>query len=67
MERRKHVTIIRNDEERAADERAAKDARMSAHAWRRAVLNAANGLAKLASQLQKLAENTNIKTKERDK
>ena len=50
----KTITMKRNDEEQAADEKSAKGAQITVHAWRRAVLNAANGLSRLPTHLQRL-------------
>jgi len=48
-ERRKHVTVIRSDKEREADQYWAEKMQMSVHAWRRLALNIANGLSRIPS------------------
>ena len=51
----KTITIKRRPEEIEADSESAYSVGMTVHAWRRAVLNAANGIAaKLIGQLKKV-------------
>jgi hypothetical protein len=41
---RKYISIIRHEDEEEKDKLAAKNMHMSVHAWRRLMLNIANGL-----------------------
>jgi len=61
----KTITIKRSPEEIEADAESAESVRMTVHAWRRAVLNAANGsAAKLMGQLKKVERPGRVKKKD---
>jgi hypothetical protein len=53
-DRQKTISIKRSDREVEADKRAAEAAQMNVHAWRRFVLNAANGLSRCSDQLARM-------------